>query len=179
MTDEQVHAAVDALLDGFSAPLGDDERGYRGHVHRVVALVLAQGAGRWSEEDLEQLVVAAVFHDLAIWLDDTFDYLDPSADHAGVHLAAVGRAAWIPRVRAIIQRHHQLHRIAGDELAEAFRRADLCDVSLGLVHPGIPRGTWPALRRTYPIAGFHLRLLQFTWRQARREPRRPLPMLRW
>lgn len=179
MPDAQLHAELDALLADYATQLGADAPGYRGHVHRVSALVLAQRPGGWSAEDRAQLVVAAVFHDLGIWLNDTFDYLDPSADHAGVYLERTGHAAWIPRVRAIIQRHHQLRPITDDPLAEAFRRADLCDVSLGLIHLGVARGTWPALRRTYPIAGFHLRLLQLGWRQARREPRRPLPMLRW
>lgn len=180
--EDPLHAELDALLAPHERQLGRDAAGYGGHVHRVVGLVLAQADRSAVPLDAAargQLTVAAVFHDLGIWLDDTFDYLDPSAAHAAEHLRATGREAWISRVDRLIMRHHQLRPIRDDALVEAFRRADLADVSLGALHRGIPAGVWGELRARWPIHGFHLRLAQLAARQAVRDPLRPLPMLRW
>ncbi|MEH3054660.1 MAG: hypothetical protein PGN13_11755 [Patulibacter minatonensis] len=177
--DDPLHARLDELLASFDAALGADAAGYRGHVHRVGGLVLAQARGVLTAQEREQLAVALVFHDLAIWLDGTFDYLGPSADRAAEHLRARGHPDWVPRVRRMIDRHHQVRPVRDDALVEALRRADLCDVSLGAVHRGIPSGTWRMLRTRWPVAGFHLRLVQFAVRQTFQHPLRPLPMLRW
>lgn len=178
--DDPLHAELDALLAPHRAALGADWAGYTGHVHRMAGLVLAQEpAPGFDADSRAQLAVAAVFHDLGIWLDGTFDYLDPSAAHAADHLRAAGREAWIPRVDRMIQRHHQLRPIRDDALVEAFRRADLADLTFGRAHRGIPRGTWRELHARWPIAGFHWRLVQLSAAEARRHPLRPLPMLRW
>lgn len=176
---DPLHERVDELLAPHRAALARDEAGYTGHVHRVTGLVLAQARGRLGADERELIAVAAVYHDLGIWLDGTFDYLAPSIGHAAAQLTRDGRPEAIPRVSRIIDRHHQLRPVRDDALVEAFRRADLADVSLGRLTRGIPAGTWPELRRRWPIAGFHLRLLVLAARQARREPLRPLPMLRW
>jgi hypothetical protein len=46
---------------------------------------------------LEKLAAAAVFHDLGILTNKTFDYIVPSIALAREYLAARGRAAWIAR----------------------------------------------------------------------------------
>lgn len=174
-----VLAHADALLAEYREPLGDDFEGYGNHVRRVCALVVEQRGGQLSGAERQQLVIAGVFHDLGIWLDGTFDYLAPSIGHAAAHLDAIGHPEWAPRVSRIIDLHHRLRPVRNDALVEAFRRADLCDVSLGTVHLGVKGSVWRQLRREYPIASFHRRLIALTIEQARREPRRPLPMLRW
>lgn len=170
---------LEALLTTYDGELGRDATAYGNHVRRVFGLVVAQAGGALTATELSDLAIAAVFHDIAIWLDGTFDYLDPSADHAAVHLRTIGRPGSIPRVRRIIELHHQLRPVRDDALVEAFRRADLCDLSFGRVRRGIPKHAWPALHARYAIAGFQLRLVQFTLAQLRTDPLRPLPMLRW
>ncbi|MBO9534989.1 MAG: hypothetical protein J7513_18595 [Solirubrobacteraceae bacterium] len=180
LADDPIHAELDALLAPHHGALGADATAYIGHVHRMAGLVLAQEpAPGWEPDARGQLVVAAVFHDLGIWLDGTFDYLDPSAAHAADHLRTTGRDAWISRVDRMIQRHHQLRPIRDDALVEAFRRADLADLTFGRVRSGIPRGAWRELRGHWPVAGFQKRLAQLTVAQARQHPLKPLPMLRW
>lgn len=173
-----INARIESLLIQFAPQLGDDAEPYGNHVRRVFGLVSAQGPHLGADE-LDQVAIAAVFHDIAIWLDDTFDYLDPSADHAGVFLEQEGLHDWIPRVRRLIVEHHKLRPVRDDRLVEAFRRADLCDVSFGVVDRGIPAGAYSELVDVYPVLGFQKRLAHFTARQVRRDPRRPLPMLRW
>ena len=62
---------------------------------------------------------------------------------------------------------------------EAFRRADLVDLSLGLIRCGLPRAFIGAVRDQLPNAHFHARLTAFTGQQFLRTPLKPLPMLRW
>ena len=49
-----------------------------------------------------------------IWIDHTFDYLEPSVRLAREHLLAAGRAAWVPDVTAAILEHHRISRYRGD-----------------------------------------------------------------
>jgi hypothetical protein len=170
-------ARIDELLAALAPKLGRDAAAYGNHVRRVYGLVAAQRD--WSDDEHGQAAIAAVFHDVGIWLNDTFDYLDPSRDHAADYLKAEGLDAWRPVVDVMILEHHKLRPVKDNPLVEAFRRADLCDLSFGLVRGGIPRGTYRELVRRHPIAGFHARLVSFGIAQARKDPRRPLPMLRW
>jgi hypothetical protein len=168
---------IDELLDALAPKLGRDAAAYGNHVRRVYGLVAAQRD--WSAEEHAQAAIAAVFHDVGIWLDDTFDYLDPSRGHTADYLRDEGLTAWGPTVDAVILEHHRLRPVRDNPLVEAFRRADLCDLSFGLIRPGMPRGTYRQLVRRHPIAGFHARLVRFGAAQARKDPRHPLPMLRW
>ncbi len=169
---------LEALLAQYAPQLGRDSDAYGNHVRRVFGLVAAQRP-QATPEELDQVAIAAVFHDIAIWLDDTFDYLDPSRDHATDYLAAEGLQAWAPRVTRLVMEHHKLRPVKDDPLVEAFRRADLCDLSFGLVRPGIPRGVYRELAAKHPICGFQQRLVQFSLVQLRKDPRHPLPMMRW
>ncbi len=169
---------VEALLERFKPQLGRDFDAYGNHVRRVFGLVRAQGP-HLAQDDLAQVAIAAVFHDLAIWVDDTFDYLEPSRDHATEYLETEGRSAWIPQVSALIMGHHKLRPVRDDPLVEAFRRADLCDLSFGLVSRGVPPGAYRELVAAFPVCGFQQRLVHFALIQLRKDPLRPLPMLRW
>ncbi len=66
-----------------------------------------------------------------------------------------------------------------ERAVKTFRRADLVDVSLGLVRFGLPASQVRAVRKAFPKAGFHRRLLVQTARQFLRDPLHPLPMMRW
>ena len=172
------NARIETLLAEYATQFGTDAEPYGNHVRRVFGLVRAQGP-HLSADQLDQVAIAAVFHDIAIWLDDTFDYLAPSRDHAADFLLQQGRTEWIPVVSRMVMEHHKLRPIRDDRLVEAFRRADLCDVSFGVVDRGIPAGAYSDLVDEYPVLGFQKRLVHFTGVQFRKDPRRPLPMLRW
>jgi hypothetical protein len=103
---------VEEVLDDHASQLGRDLIPYRNHVYRVVNLCLAIVGD--SRVELEKISVAAVFHDLGIWTNNTFDYIAPSVVIARKHLAARGMADWIPEIEAMIldtirsRRHAQI-----------------------------------------------------------------------
>ncbi|MEZ5284846.1 MAG: hypothetical protein R2712_08570 [Vicinamibacterales bacterium] len=124
-----------------------------------------------EDEALEKLAAAAVFHDLGIWTAGTFDYLEPSVALAVACLDARGRPEWVEEVAAMIRDHHKLRRSRGGPLAEAFRRADWIDVTLGVRRFGIPRIVIRQMLERWPSAGFHRRLGQRVLARVRTPPR--------
>ncbi|MNK78132.1 hypothetical protein D3C87_977510 [compost metagenome] len=91
------------------------------------------------------------------------------------------RPELIDEVSALILEHHKVrpYRFANATTVEAFRRADLIDVSLGLVRFGLPRAYIKTVQSTFPDHGFHGMLMRQSVRQFLRSPLRPLPMFRW
>jgi len=168
---------VEEVLDHYATALGQDVIGYGNHVHRVVNLCLALTP---SGDNLEKIAVAAAFHDLGIWTDRTWDYIAPSVSLAREYLVACSRADWIPEIEAMIANHHKITRARAhpDWLVEGFRRADWIDVSCGFRRFGVARSFVTSLFATWPSAGFHWRLVEFTVAWFRRHPLRPLPMVR-
>jgi predicted metal-dependent HD superfamily phosphohydrolase len=115
---------VEEVLDDHASQLGDDFIAYRNHVYRVVNLCLAIVAD--GRVEVEKIAVAAVFHDLGIWMNHTFDYIAPSVAIARKHLAARAMVDWIPEIEAMIVDHHNItpSRANRQSLVESFRRAD-------------------------------------------------------
>lgn len=169
---------IDALLDAHAAEIGRDMTLYRHHAYRVanLALFLAGTGG----DTVEKVAIAAALHDIGIWTERTFDYLDPSERVATAHLARTGRTAWTAEVVAMIAWHHKATpcREYPMWLVEPFRRADWIDVTRGAFAFGVPRRWIADLYRRWPGAGFHRRLVRLTLERARRHPLSPLPMLR-
>ena len=126
------------------------------------------------------LAIAAAFHDAAIWLDGTFDYIEPSAQRAERFLADGGRSESSALVCTMIREHHKITPWHGADahLVEAFRRADWLDVSLFLLPTRIPRTLRTELLTTFPRVGFHRRLVELGLGWSRKHPLRPLPMLK-
>lgn len=159
--------------------MGQDFIAYRNHVYRVVNLCLAIVGD--SRVELEKIAVAAVFHDLGIWTDNTFDYIAPSVAVAREHLTARGMADWIPEIEAMIVDHHKVTPSPPNpqSLVESFRRADWIDVSRGLRRFGLPRAFIAAVAATWPSAGFHRRLVELTIYRFLKHLLTPLPMVKW
>lgn len=169
---------VDEVLQAYRSDLGNDFIAYRNHVYRVVNLCAAI-----AEEpvEVEKIAVAAVFHDLGIWTDKTFDYIAPSEALARQYLAAQGRADWIAEIETMIADHHKItpSTASPGSLVEPFRRADWIDVSRGLRRFGLPRTFIAAVAATWPNAGFHRRLVELTIDRCFKHPLTPLPMVKW
>ncbi len=174
------HPTIDRLFEGWREGLGRDLTAYRNHVYRVFNLATWLVADP-DVEAVETLAVAAAFHDIGIWLDDTLDYLEPSVERAARHLESAGRPEWTDRVGEIIRWHHKVRpwRGPGAELVEPFRRADWIDVSLFTLPTRVPRDALRGLLHAFPRAGFHARLVVLGIAWSRRHPLRPLPMFRW
>lgn len=170
---------VEQVLDDHVLELGHDFVAYRNHVYRVVNLCLAIAGDRNVE--IEKIAVAAVFHDLGIWTNKTFDYIAPSVTIAREHLAARGLADWIPEIEAMIREHHKItpSRANPQSLVESFRRADWIDVSRGWRRFGLPRTFIATVGAKWPSAGFHRRLVELAIERLRQHPLTPLPMVKW
>jgi len=171
-------ATLDEVLDVHRAALGSDFTAYRNHTYRVLNLCAARSSA--DPEQLEKMAIAAAFHDMGIWTDGTFDYLEPSVRLASSHLAQSGRAEWMPEITAMIREHHKLSRYRGDPLSlvESFRRADWVDVSRGFITFGLSRSLLREIFAVWPSAGFHKRLVQLELVRLRTHPWNPLPMVR-
>jgi hypothetical protein len=169
------HPIIDDVLNDHATALGDDFFAYRNHVYRIVNLCAAMA----GQGEVEKIAVAAVFHDLGIWTNSTFDYIAPSIALAHDYLVAHAREDWIGEIEGMIADHHKISSTADPaSLIEAFRRADWIDVTHGLRRFGIPRSFIAALFATWPSAGFHWRLLTLTLDRFRSHPLTPLPMVR-
>lgn len=172
------HVVIEDVLSTWHGALGADATAYRGHVYRMFNFARALAA-RPAADDA--LAVAAAFHDLGIWSDETFDYLAPSERRANEYLAAYRPDLDANEITRLIALHHKLSRCpdTAGALAEAFRRADLVDLSLGAFAFGLPSSFVREARAVFPNAGFHRCLLRVGSRWAVRHPGRPLPMMRW
>jgi hypothetical protein len=167
------HPIVDAVLDRHRDALGDDMATYRNHVYRCVnyqQLLLGAPLPDFA-------ALAWVAHDLGIWTARTFDYLTPSADLAAQHADEFGITE-IDRLETLITEHHRL-RPSADPMTETFRKADLVDVSRGLLRGHISRSAVQAVVAQLPYRGFHAFLVKGLGGYAARHPRHPLPMMRW
>lgn len=158
---------------------GDDAgyRGYRGHVYRVLnfARVLVPD----GEQRDAKLAVAAAFHDLDVF--STLDYLIPSIRAQDAWLKQTGRETWAPELAVVVAEHHRFLTYRGEHawLAEGFRRADLVDVSQGLIRFGISREYVRAVRDSFDVGTFFTRVIpRMTGRHLRRHPLNPLPHMR-
>lgn len=169
---------IEDVLGAWREALGSDLPGYRGHVYRTFNFACAlAGSPRVARE----LAIASAFHDIGIWADSTFDYLVPSALRAANYVRQRQPSLDAGAIERVVLLHHKLTSCRAEEglAAEAFRRADLVDLSFGLVGFGLPRSYVREVRATFPNAGFHRCLLRVASRWVLRHPTRPFPMLRW
>ena len=81
----------------------------------------------------------------------------------------------------MIDTHHKLRPFADARypLVEVFRKADLVDVSLGLLTCGVRRPDIMCVKARFPNAGFHRTLARLVAGWAPRHLTRPLPVLKW
>ena len=174
------HPLIEEIFDSHREhALGDDAgwEGYRGHAYRVLNLARAIVPEEADRDD--KLAIAAAFHDLGCFR--SLDYLAPSIQAQDAWLEATGRAAWAPELAIVVAEHHRFARYRGPHatLAEAFRRADLAEVSFGLITSGIPRDHVRAVRRAISIGPFFTRVVpRAVGRNIVRHPLDPLPHAR-
>ena len=95
---------IDNVLNDHATALRDDFFAYRNHVYRIVNLCAAI-VGR---SELEKIAVAAVFHDLGIWTNGTFDYIAPSIALAHDYLVACAHQDWTTEIEGMIADHHKI-----------------------------------------------------------------------
>jgi hypothetical protein len=170
---------VDDLVDPWFPVLGRDFEGYRNHCRRV--FLFASALARAEGESRQKIAIAAAYHDLGIWTDATFDYLEPSKRLACACLESTGNAEWADEIEAMIDNHHKVTPWTCNPawLVEPFRQADWIDVTLGARNFGLDRRYIREIRRRYPNAGFHPALVRLTFERIKEHPNDPLPMMKW
>lgn len=170
---------LEEILSGWKAEIGSDYPGYRNHVYRMVHFCFALRS--CNDEERRRIIIAGCFHDLGIWSDRTFDYLAPSVARAKDYLQQNALERWIPEIALMIDAHHRLRPVtdARYPLVEVFRKADLVDVSLGLVACGVRRRDIARVKAQFPDAGFHWQLARLVAGWVPRHPASPLPFLKW
>src|SRR6187399_208267 len=128
---EYSNKIIEDILPKFKSAMGADYGKYKNHVYRVFLNCLLIDSEKNNEE---MYAIAAVFHDIGIWTNHTFDYLDPSIEQAKIYLAKTNRTDWIEEISLMIYWHHKMSKYKGahEEIVENFRKADWIDVSLAL-----------------------------------------------
>jgi hypothetical protein len=171
-------ATLDAILNAHAKELAGDFVAYRNHTYRVANLCLVLSPD--GPDILEKIAIASAFHDLGIWTNRTFDYLQPSVSLATAYLSNLGKTSWTQEITEMILEHHKIRRYRREpgSLVEPFRRADWVDVSRGLVTFGLSRTLLREIVAVWPSAGFHKRLVQLELARWRTHPWNPLPMMR-
>ncbi len=170
---------IEELLSEWKALIGDEYMGYRNHVYRMVHFCLS--LKECNDEEKEKIIIAGVFHDIGIWIEDTADYIEPSVPPAIAYLERRNLQAWNEEITLMITEHHKLREYSGDYscLVELFRKADLVDFSLGTFKFGLPNTTIKALKTHFPNASFHKNLGKLAARWFIKHPFNPAPMMKW
>jgi hypothetical protein len=176
----QDHPLIEEILEGHREHARGDERGwasYRGHVYRVFNLARAVVPDRDDRDD--KLAIAAAFHDIDVFT--SLNYLGLSIHTMDAWLQRTGRSGWADELAVIVAKHHHLTPYRGHyaELAEAFRRADLNDLTQGLIRAGLPRQQVRAVRQSIDVGVFFTRTVpRAIVRHLVRHPLDPLPITR-
>jgi hypothetical protein len=170
---------IDDVLDDWRESIGADFNAYENHVYRVVNFSF--NLRQCNKDDKEKIIIAACFHDLGIWANHTFDYLKPSVDLAGEYLNRNNQGDWGREIELMIKMHHKITSFKNQAypLVEVFRKADWIDVSKGVRHFGLSKAVISKVMAKFPNLGFHKRLVQLTKEEFKRNPLKPLPMMRW
>ena len=153
---------ADEILESHRQRAHGDDAGYaayKAHVYRVVNV--ARALAPQGPDCDDKLAIAAAFHDLAAF--DTLDYLVPSIAAQDAWLHETGRENWSDELALIVAEHHRLSRYGPTRphapLVEAFRRADLVDVSQGLIRFGIPNSYVKEVRAAFDASVFFKRVI--------------------
>ncbi len=166
---------IKQILNKHRKALGNDFIAYHNHAQRVyyyaITLLLMK--------ESKKLAVSAAFHDLDIWTSGSMNYLDGSEALARQYLTRNDFGLLPDQIGFIIRNHHKLNRIKGDIEAEAFRKADLIDLTSGFIRFNIPMSLINSAETTYPRDGFTSLITKKIIIHALRNPVKPLPMIRW
>jgi hypothetical protein len=166
---------IELLLHPFKPVLGADYDKYKNHVYRVFLNCLLMDNEKNNEE---KYAIAAVFHDIGIWTNTTFDYLDYSIEQAKTYLIEKDKQDWIEEINLMIYWHHKMSKYEGTHKisVETFRKADWIDLSLGFLNYGFDKKKIKDIRREFPNRSFHIFLIKETLQNFFKHPLNPLPM---
>jgi hypothetical protein len=168
------HPTIESIFLKYKSILGKDYTKYRNHVYRVFLNCMLIDPTKSNEE---KYAVAAVFHDIGIWTNNTLDYLNPSIEHATKYLVENNKQHSINEIAQMIYAHHKTGVYKGEHATvENFRKADYMDVTLALFTYGFDKKKIIENRKKFPNCGFHFFLVKNITKNFFRHPLHPLPM---
>ncbi|MET0699008.1 MAG: HD family phosphohydrolase [Mycobacterium sp.] len=168
---------IEEILESHRQRAHGDDTGYdsyKAHVYRVVNFARALAPEDLPDRD-DKLAISLAFHDLGAF--DTLDYLVPSIEAQDDWLNRTGRAAWSDELALMVAEHHRLTGYRPPRpyapLVEAVRRADLVDVSQGLIRFGLPRSFVREVRAAFDARVFFTRVIPTGTLRAVRKMQQP------
>ena len=165
------------VLSTYKNELGTNFEKYHNHCCRV--FVFASILSNASEDEENKLAIASAFHDMGIWTANTLDYLEPSIKLAEKYLTYHKLEDWTDSIKEIIDNHHKLTPFTKNLLAESFRKADLIDLTFGLIKFGISSAQIAETKKLYPALGFQTYIFKKVLQNIVRHPLNPLPIMKW
>ena len=173
----QTIALIDQILDEYTPYLQKDLLKYKNHVYRTFNLCVLLDI---DSENRDKYAIASAFHDLGIWTNKTFDYLEPSIALAKKWLAKNNLLKWDVEISTMIDMHHKITPYQANfaNTVDTFRKADWIDVSYGLLNAGLDKKRIKELNSNFPTKGFHRFLLQKAIQNILTHPLAPLPMFK-
>ncbi len=170
---------IEAIFAQWKETLGSDYCAYKNHVYRVYNFCIALCHADKNEKEL--FAIAGCFHDIGIWRNKTFDYLEPSTELAKTYLSNNNKAEWIIEVELMIRFHHKItsYNNIKHPLVEIFRKADWIDVTKGKRSFDVQKKEVNYILEMFPNDGFHKKLLTLTKDEFKKHPFKPLPMMKW
>ncbi|HEY1054793.1 MAG TPA: HD domain-containing protein [Emticicia sp.] len=168
---------IEDLLQKFQSAIGADYDKYRNHVYRVFLNCLLLDTNRDNED---KYAIAAVFHDIGIWTNHTFDYLAPSIEQAKIYLIETNKQESFEEIKLMIDNHHKIssYKDKYPKTVETFRQADWIDVSFGIMTFGADKQAIQLNKQQFPTLGFHRFLIRATTKNFLKHPANPLPMFK-
>ncbi|RFS17454.1 HD domain-containing protein [Emticicia sp. C21] len=168
---------IEELLQKFQSAIGSDYDKYRNHVYRVFLNCLLLDTIKDNED---KYAIAAVFHDIGIWTNHTFDYLAPSIEQVKIYLTETNRQDCIEEIKLMIDNHHKIssYKAQYSQTVETFRQADWIDVSFGILTFGADKQSTQLNKQQFPTLGFHRFLIKATAKNFFKHPLNPLPMFK-
>src|SRR6218665_2637999 len=174
---EDKYPLIENLLQKFQSSIGSDYDRYRNHVYRVFLNCLLLDTDKNNDD---KYAISAVFHDIGIWTNHTFDYLAPSIEQAKMYLAETNKQDSFEEIKLMIDNHHKIsaykHKYA--KTVETFRQADWIDVSFGLLTFAADKQSIKINKHKFPTLGFHRFLIKATTKNFFKHPTNPLPMFK-
>lgn len=163
------------ILTHYKEQLGSDYQGYLNHIKRVYEYSCLLRL----ERENELLMIASVFHDLDLWVSNTMDYLDGSVSLALGHVKKNDLGLDANLLEQVVTQHHKLTKIKNCPEAEAFRKADLIDLTSGWIRFNIPKSIIVDTERRYPRLGFTKKVLKKSVKWSFQHPFNPFPMMKF
>ena len=174
-----IHIKIENLLLPYKELIAADYIHYKNHVHRIVNFTL-----ELKEElnigDEDKILIAGVFHDIGIWTANSFDYLNPSVAEAVKFLQDNEKTEWVEEVSLMIDMHHKRTPYFGAfaDNIEAFRKADLIDLTKGLTRFDLSKTVLLKNYEEFPVGRFRKIIVSKFLKNLLKNPLRPLPMFK-